>query len=98
MKYKILQLKDFRKVEYSFMSYDYAKKHNFKLSDYEIVYKGSTKDVKPIKALEDLFTEFNINRPEDFKGHSLSMSDVVELDGVYYYCDSFGWAKVDDLL
>ena len=95
MKYKILQLKDFRKVEYSFMSYNYAKEHDFKLSDYEVVYEGSIKETETFKALEDLFTEFNINRPEDFKGHSLSMSDVVELDGVYYYCDSFGWEEVE---
>lgn len=32
--------------------------------------------------------------PEDFKGHSLSTSDIVSLDGKLYYCDSFGWIDI----
>lgn len=32
--------------------------------------------------------------PDDFKGHSLSTSDIVDLDGKLYYCDSFGWIDI----
>ena len=44
---------------------------------------------------------FNLNHPNDYNGHSLSVSDVVqviELSNVeagFYYCDSFGWRKLN---
>ena len=51
-------------------------------------------------SLEEVYQMFNISRPEDFKGHSLSVSDVVEVsesenipDG-FYFCDSFGFKNV----
>ena len=74
----------------------------FSLSDYKQVYEGNIEldekdthqDVKPIDYLEHLFYIFNINHPKDFKGHSLSVSDVVELDGKKYYCDSAGWQEL----
>ena len=37
---------------------------------------------------------FNLSKPNDFHGHSLSVSDVVELDGEKYYVERFGWKKV----
>ena len=33
-------------------------------------------------------------KPESYKGHSLSVSDIVVLDGVNYYVDSFGFIKL----
>ena len=45
-------------------------------------------------ALEELFKIFNIKIPEDFKGHSLSVSDIVEIDGKNYYCDFVGWEEL----
>ena len=48
--------------------------------------------------LEDLYTKFNIQHPEDFRGHSLSVSDIVALkqNGVVscHYVDSFGFAEL----
>jgi hypothetical protein len=35
-----------------------------------------------------------MSHPSDFRGHSLSVSDVVYLDGKYYYCDSFGYKEL----
>lgn len=49
----------------------------------------------PIDYLEELFREFNIDHPADYTGRSLSVSDVVILDGVAYFCDDFGWKKLD---
>ena len=49
-----------------------------------------------------MFETFNVNRPEDFKGHSLSVSDVIavreEGEWVSYYVDSFGFRKIPDFL
>ena len=49
--------------------------------------------------LEDVFHKFNVEKPIDFTGHSLSVSDVVEiLDGENkgaYFCDSFGFKEID---
>ena len=42
----------------------------------------------------ELFELFNLNHPKDFHGHSLSVSDIVELNGVNYYCDAMGWVKL----
>lgn len=45
--------------------------------------------------LEDLYYTFNMEHPEDFRGHSLSVSDVVQLGNRFFYCDSFGWREID---
>ena len=58
---------------------------------YNMVYEGECEDEIE---LDDLYQKFNIGRPKDFKGHSLSTSDIIELDGKYYYCDSYGWEEI----
>ena len=64
----------------------YEKKYEFE-KDYN--------NLSSNEILEDLFFIFNMARPEDFKGHSLSTSDIVVLDGKStYFCDSFGWQEV----
>lgn len=49
--------------------------------------------------LEDVFHKFNVEKPIDFTGHFLSVSDVVEiLDGENkgaYFCDSLGFKEID---
>jgi len=94
--YKIKQIKDIRNCGYSFEWWDWAK-DKFNIDDYAVVYEGELEDEgKPdTYYLEKLFEIFNINHPEDYRGHSLSVSDVVELDGVNYYCDSHGWVKLE---
>ena len=102
MKYKILQLQDIQKVKYAFMDYDFAKKHKFKLADYKVVYEGevpldlNNRKIKEVfLILDSLFTTFNVHRPKDFVGHSLSVSDLIQLDNDIYYVDSVGFQKVD---
>ena len=96
--YKIKQVKDIKNCDYAFEWWDWAK-DKFNIEDYEVVYEGEVTDNAYAKGddyvLERLFTQFNIDHPEDFRGHSLSVSDVVELDGVNYYCDSAGWVKLE---
>ena len=94
MKYKIKQIKDIKNCDYAFEWWDWAKE-KFTLDDYDVVYEGEIEGTNPNAVLEELFKIFNIERPEDFTGHSLSVSDVVELDGVNYYCDSIGWVKLE---
>lgn len=64
---------------------------------YDCVYQ-TTKTVSPADSeyeiLEELFEEFNMNRPSDFDGHSMSVSDVVTVDGIAYFCDSIGWKEL----
>lgn len=64
-------------------------------SIYDKVYEGEVE----CSNLEEVYALFNLNHPVDFCGHSLSVSDVVEViaeDGqsTYHFCDSFGFAKV----
>lgn len=100
MKYKILQLdtdninviRDHRLFE----PWDMLNRTcGFSKHCYKKVYEGEVTANTISDALESLFETFNINHPKDFKGHSLSVSDVVELDGVMYYCDSIGWVNIE---
>lgn len=99
MIYQILQLKRVPENHfYSFMSLDMLKMHNleFSLDRYRVVYcdniEGEIIDVH--KFLDSLFVKFNINHPEDFRGHSLSVSDVVYVNDEYWFCDDYGWKKI----
>ncbi len=97
--YQILQLNEVPENHgYFFTPLDWFEKFNLKLSlnRYKVVYIGSIESNDNISTiLEKLFTKFNINHPEDFKGHSLSVSDVVYINNEYYYCDDFGWKLVN---
>lgn len=63
--------------------------------DYETVYDGQP----GVNDLDRIFELFNVSRPEGFAGHSLSMSDVVELyddDGSEFrYVDRFGFTAIE---
>lgn len=98
MHYKVLQLKKFgREIKYSFCDYNFALEHGFTLDDYEVIYENDVEvtTLSNEEFLESLFTLFNMHRPEDYKGHSLSVSDIVELDNIKYYCDFLGWRRLD---
>lgn len=92
MNYKIYQA-DPHTCDYTFEWWSWAQ-DRFSFKDYKLVYEGEIEVEDVNKTLEDLFTIFNIKRPQDFKGHSLSVSDIVELDGKYYYCDNVGWTEI----
>ena len=67
----------------------------FDINDYKKIYSGIINSNERYEVILDLlFEEFNLRHPADFKGHSLSVSDLVSLDGIMYYCDSIGWKKV----
>jgi hypothetical protein len=95
--YKIHQIKDIENTDYAFRGWDPKK---FSFSDYECRYEGEfTDDTKTATEIcEVIFYLFNMRRPEDFKGHSLSMSDVIEINTDittnFYYCDTCGWVRI----
>ena len=68
-------------------------------ANYELVYSAP---LAPGTSLEDIYTRFNIDHPKDFKGHSLSVSDVVVLhqngQDAAHYVDSFGYKEVPEFL
>ena len=68
--------------------------------DYELVYEGIVGEFRGNATLEGIFTQFNTNHPEDFRGHSLSVSDVIviSVDGkdTAYFCDSFGFTEMPE--
>ena len=68
-------------------------------ANYDLIY---TATLAPGTSLEDIFTRFNIDRPADFKGHSLSVSDVVVLRHgdrqEAHFCDDVGFREVPEFL
>lgn len=94
MEYKIYQLAN-NEEGYRYMFRPYRENRVAQRDLYEVVYTGTVEEIgDPLAVLESLFTKFNIDHPADFKGHSLSVSDIVELDGKFYYCDSFGFVEL----
>ena len=70
-----------------------------KPENYELVYEA------PLTAkddLESIYTRFNVDRPADFTGHSLSVSDIVVLHqngkDTAHYCDRTGFSEVPEFL
>ena len=93
MKYRIKQIKDVENCAYAFKRYEWAK-NVLDLNDYEVVYEGELDCPEMPNALEELFEIFNVKRPKDFERRSMSISDVVEIDGKNYYCDFVGWEEL----
>ncbi len=70
-------------------------------NNYEKIYTGNVSDLagRSISGkLESAFVKFNIDRPKDFTGHSLSVSDVVVLNDIPYYVDTFGFRELKDFM
>ena len=93
MKYNIKRIKDVENCAYACKRYAWAE-NVIDLDDYEVVYEGELDYPEMPNALEELFKIFNIKIPEDFKGRSMSISDIVEIDGKNYYCDFVGWDEL----
>lgn len=106
-KFTIYQLKSgeqYHGVRFENFEANKEKKLNFQ--DYDLVYTGDWEKVEGNSAeekLNSIFDEFNIHRPEDFTGHSLSISDVIAVgyDGdpdsfAAHYVDTTGFADMPD--
>lgn len=84
----------------AFMNMDWLKKQfgdtNIYCEIYDRVYSGEITG----ETLEDVYCTFNFEHPAGFNGHSLSVSDVVEIvesDSIepgFYFCDSIGFKQI----
>ena len=100
--YELFQIKEGGNGQaYQFMGMDFVNKNKLVVDkdDYEVVYRG---EVKEGETLDTLYEKFNLYHPDDFTGHSMSVSDVIviekENEKMAYYVDSFGFTKVADFL
>lgn len=98
----IYQIKDDSPGEnYAFMNMRFIESHGkqIKKEDYKLVYVG---ELLGNMSLDDIFERFNIDRPKDFRGHSLSVSDIVVLnDGekvTAHFVDSISFEQLDSFL
>ena len=101
--FKIYQLPSGEKYHgVRFEDMEQLKKDGVQLNhdDYELVYEGEVGEFRGNATLEALYTQFNTDHPEDFRGHSLSVSDVIviSVDGkdTAYFCDSFGFTEMPE--
>ena len=100
--YEIYQLTaDPANAKLLFTSYDgiHAGGMTINRSNYELKYSAP---LTPDTTLDNIYDQFNINRPADFTGHSLSVSDIVVLhrngQDTAHYVDSIGFADVPEFL
>ena len=95
--FTIYQLKDNAPIDYHFRPLEEIREKGLAAdpANYEKIY---TAPLTPGMGLERIFEKFNIDRPEDFKGHSLSVSDVVVLHqngrDTAHYTDSIGFVDI----
>ena len=86
---------------YQFMGMESAKSLGYTIDgkDYRMVYAAPW---MPTITLDNIFERFNIDRPEDFRGHSLSVSDVIVINRgaeiTAYYVDSFGFQELPEFV
>lgn len=100
--YEIWQLKNIpENRDLAFESTDHLKAigKTVDKENYELVYSGKLEEGI---GLEDLYTKFNIAHPDDFRGHSMSVSDVVVIKDVTgehaHFVDSFGFTEVPEFV
>lgn len=83
-------------------------KHNFdaiKPENYELIYVGELSELQEQtqgETLEAIYEKFNIDHPDDYRGHSLSVSDIVVLhqngENSAHFVDSFGFTGLPDFM
>jgi len=113
-KYGIYQLKDIPEMrQFQFSGTESLKRRGIikdnldaiKPENYNLVYVGELSELQrrtQSATLEAVYEKFNIDHPADYKGHSLSISDVVVLheDGKNsaHFVDSFGFTGLPDFM
>lgn len=90
---------------YRFMNYDYLQSKDVtpERGGYDAIYTGGFMDYGNARTnLDMIYQRFNVDHPADFKGHSLSVSDIVALkqNGVVscHYVDSIGFRELPNFL
>ena len=102
--FRIYQIKSGEEYHYKRFESMKGQPEPVNIKDYDLVYQGDLSDIEGSDRIEEkleaLFTKFNINHPDDFKGHSLSVSDVIGIEKngkqTAYFCDSVGYKELPD--
>ena len=100
--FAIYQLKDGDELrDYRFEGLDWLKSRDLLVErgNYNFVYTESfTQYASQRDRLEEIWERFNNDHPADFKGHSLSVSDIVAIKQndvvTYHYCDSYDFKEL----
>jgi len=93
---RVWQLKPDADIMMKFIGYDELQKEFGEpdSDNYRVVYDGEVET----NDLEELYAKFNLDHPPGYEGHSLSMSDVVELyddsGSSFHYVDRFGFQEI----
>ena len=103
--YQLKHTQDTRDLRFASMNQVLLAGKTIDREKYELLYIGDLPGKtgqKPGEILEEIFARFNLMRPDDFTGHSLSMSDIVGLKQngrvSFHYVDTFGFPEVKDFL
>ncbi len=100
--FELYQLKSGEELHYHrFTNYDLLHKegNSVEFKNYDRVYED---ELPNGTTLESIYTRFNIHRPDDFRGHSLSVSDIIVThkgdETKAFYVDSYGFKEVPEFL
>lgn len=97
--YQLKQVPDNR--DYLFQPYDRLQEKGMAVDPdkYDLIYTAPLPD---LTTLDDIYRKFNLEHPDDFTGHSLSVSDIVVEKfsdrEIAYYCDMDGFTEVPEFL
>ena len=99
MNIRIFQLKDTANRDKQFVSYETAQQlGGINADDYRLAYSGDIliEEAEYDNALNKIFSICNNDHPVGYHGHSLSVSDVIEVRewNKYFYVDSFGFKDI----
>ena len=95
---KIWQIKDIE-IPYTFCGWSRQTKNDFNFNDYKCVFET---EKNTIDDLEEIYSIFNgvksvawVVDLRKFMGRSMSVSDIVEINEDFFYCDTIGWKRLD---
>ncbi len=101
--YSIYQLKDNDESrKHLFLNSADLKKSGYSpnIADYELKYTGALSDIPDTNKLEGIYYRFNMERPDDFTGHSLSVSDIIVIEDennkTAHFVDSVGYKEIPE--
>lgn len=101
MKYHIYRLTDtMESDELRFMGSDWLNQHQAwppQPDDYERIWTGTINEQETAEILEAIYLVFNLHHPKDFHHYSLSIGDIVVLEGderTTHFCDRTGWTEI----
>lgn len=93
--YQVRDCAETRNMMFESIRYLRSKHIPIAMSNYDLVYEGP---LVPQDTMEGLYVTFNVNHPPDYRGRSMSVSDVLVMEQndikKAYYVDSFGFVDV----